>query len=483
MRSIRRTLLWRLFGGALVLLLVGAVFLYAGAGWLLTEQFDTTLRTKLAIFVTLIDEEGYRIELEFDEKSMPEYVASAEPEYFELWLFDGEVLYRSPSLGGSDLPRSFGPESAPVVRDLALPDGRDGRAIGAEFTIHQYEPGEEDPGPAHVVLVLAKGRGALDRALAVLLAGTIGGILLLLGGGILVGQAAVRRGLLPLKDLAGHVSAVDDPLRAAHFPVDRVPGELVPLAESHNQMLDRIRRAFERERRTTANIAHELRTPITELVMLTETAVHWADDTRVTASKLVELREIGKQMSTLVSTLLELARMESGHVPLEIEAIDLAEMVRDCWSALSAASEVKQVGLCAPEGNGPFVLADRAALSILLANLLTNAVEHSPAREEIGCEIGNRDGRSFIVLSNSSNGLAAEDVDKLTEPFWRASTSRGDRTHAGLGLSLVARLAALLELELSFWAEAGVFRVEVGFPSRTNGPAESALDPGAGPGP
>jgi len=475
-RSIRRTLLWRLFGGALVLMLVGTALLYAGAGWLLTEQFDTTLRTKLATFVTLIDEEGYNIDIGFDEKSMPEYVAAAEPEYFELWLFDGQVLYRSPSLGDADLPRSFGTEAAPLVWDLALPDGRAGRAIGAEFTIRHYEPGTEDPGPAHVVFVLARGRGTLDRALAVLLAGTIAGILLLLGVGIFIGRSAVRRGLLPLEALARHVGAVDDPLRASRFPVETLPDELVPLAESHNQMLERIRRAFERERRTTANIAHELRTPVTELVILAETAARWADDPRSTSRKLGELREIGGQMSNLISTLLELARMESGHVPLEIEPIDLAEMVRDCWSPLSATCEAKGVTFRAPSGSGPLVRADRAALSILLANLLANAVQHAPEGDEIGCEVGNTSERGFLVLSNSANGLAAGDLDKLTEPFWRKSLARGDRTHAGLGLSLVARLAALLELELSFRVDAGVFRAEVGFPA----PA-GRVDPGTSP--
>lgn len=246
MKSIRRTLLWRLFGGALVLLLAGAALLHAGVGRLLTEQFDTTLRTKLATFTTLLEQEGWDIELGFVEDSMPEFHAPAEPEYFELWLLDGALLYRSPSLGDGDLPRSFGTESAPLIWDLALPDGRAGRAIGAEFEIHYYEPGLTDPGAAHVVLVLARGRGALDHALAVLLGGTSAGILLLLGAGFFLGRGAVRQGLLPLADLARHVSAIDDPVRAPRFPTEGVPEELAPLAETHNEMLDRIRRAFER---------------------------------------------------------------------------------------------------------------------------------------------------------------------------------------------------------------------------------------------
>ncbi len=473
MRSIRRTLLLRLFAGALGLLLAGAALLYLGGSWLLTEQFDAMLRTKLATFLTLVDEEGYFIELGLNQRSMPEYFAPkpsdpAAPvpsEYFQVWLLEGPVLYRSESLGQSDLERRFGTETAPSIWDHPLPDGRAGRAIGTEFVVHNYEPGEEDPGPAHVVLVLARGRGLLDQALAALLAGTIAGIVLLLGAGYFIVRTAVKRGLLPLEDLARHVGAVDDPLHASHFPTEGIPSELTPLAGSHNQMLDRIRAAFERERRTTANIAHELRTPITELVILSEAAERWGDDPVEMSRRLRELREIGGQMSTLISTLLELARMESGQVALEIEPIDLSETVRACWGSLAATAEANALTFQGPDGDGPLVRADRAALSILLANLLSNAVEHAPAGDRIGCQVGSTNGRGFLVLSNAANGLAAQDLDKLAEPFWRVNSSADNRHHVGLGLSLVARLAALLQLELSFRVEGGEFRVELGFPA------------------
>mgnify|MGYP001607046113 FL=1 len=108
MISIERTLLRRLSAGTLVLLLAGAGLLYAGAGWLLTQQFDTALRTKFATLCSLTEEEGYDIELGFDERTMPEFFAAEEPEYFQMWLSEGELLFRSPSLGALDLPRRAG---------------------------------------------------------------------------------------------------------------------------------------------------------------------------------------------------------------------------------------------------------------------------------------------------------------------------------------------------------------------------------------
>lgn len=466
MRSIRRTLRLRLSGAALVLLATAAGVLFVGVRWLLVEQFDAALRTKLGTFTTLIEQEGEGVELGFIEQGMPEFSAPSEPEYVQMWLtsrVQGWVLYRSPSLGGGDLPKLGGTEEQPEIQGLVLPDGRAGRAIGAEFVVHNYDPASDGRGAAHILLVLARGTAALDRALLMVWVGMAALIALVLGAGLVLGGSALTRGLRPLDELARRVGAIRNPLDAPRFDPARVPLELAPLVESHNQMLARIRSAFERERRTSANIAHELRTPTAELLALVETAQRYPADPPENARRLGELREIAEQMSTLIATLLELARMESGQVPLEIEPVDLAQMVRDCWSPLSAAADAKRQSFQPPAGPGPLVRADRVALSILLANLLRNAVGHAPVGDRIDCEFENTGPRCRLVLSNAANGLAPADMDKLTEPFWRSSPSREDRSHAGVGLSLVRRLAELLELELSLQLEGGVFRARLGF--------------------
>jgi hypothetical protein len=153
---------------------------------------------------------------------MPEFSAEVAPEYIEMWLAGGERLYRSPSLGELDLPRFAGTKTEPRVRNLALPDGRAGRAIGAEFDIEQYTADPEAPEAvrARVVLVLARGRAGLDRALAMLLGGTAVGILLPRAEGS--SARVVSRGLRP----------PDDPL--ATFPPstilvgDRFPSRRFP---------------------------------------------------------------------------------------------------------------------------------------------------------------------------------------------------------------------------------------------------------------
>jgi len=461
-KSIRRELRLSLCAGALILLLAATVLLYFGVRWLLVDQFDAGLRAKLGTFTTLIEQDGDDVELGFIDVAMPEFSADTQPEYVQMWLADRTddyVLYRSPSLGETQLPRLRGTESTPSFLDLHLPDGRNGRAIGAEFTIREYSPGEVNRPAARVALVLAKGTAGLDAALHALLAGTVGLIALFLAAGYLLVGRALRRGLQPLERFARHVAAVEDPTRAEPFDAQGIPTELVPLVERHNQMLARLRKAFERERRTAANIAHELRTPVAELVALTDLAQSNGSGSSEGARVLAELRELGQQMSGQIATLLELARMEMGQTPLEIEAIDLPELVRDCWAPLAIPAGAKRQAFEPPGGHGPLVSADRVALSILLANLLRNAVDHAPEGDHIRCTIAVRERNCWLVLANQADGLVASDVEQLGEPFWRASAARDDRAHVGLGLTLARRLADLLGVELDFRVEGRQFKV------------------------
>ncbi|MCZ6598057.1 MAG: ATP-binding protein [Planctomycetota bacterium] len=465
MKSIRRTLLGGLVLGTLVLLLVGAVALYLGVRRLLTEQFDSNLRMKVATFASLLEQEGLLVNLEFKEAYMPEFAAETGSEYFQIWLPNDHVLRRSGSLGEGELPKSFGAEKDPLFWDLELLAGIAGRAIGSEILIRNYEKNfAYDPGPHTVVIVMARSRESLDDALGLLLGGTSLGILILLAGGFLFGRVVIARGLRPLHDLTRRVEAIEDPVRAPGFPAAEAPEELRPVAEGLNDLLARIKTAFERERRTTANIAHELRTPVSELVILAEVALRYGEDPRETAKALEEVQEIGQQMRGLITTLLHLARIESGGVTLEAEPIDLAEMIRDCWSHLEAVAVERGQRFHGPNGSGAVVHVDRAALNIILANLLSNAVEYAPAGADIACVIENGAGRCSLVLSNETDGIAPDDLDKLTEPFWRASSSREDRAHAGIGLALAHRLAELLELDLSFDLDGRVFRARVDFP-------------------
>jgi two-component system sensor histidine kinase QseC len=461
LKSIRAALLGRLaLGTAALLLLVTGIF-YLGARSLLERQYDESGEAKLNTLAALFEQEGRRVEFSLEPAYCPEFAASEDAEYLEVWN-DERVLWRSEALGELDLPQRFGPLEEPRSFDLELPDGRSGRAVGARFAVKNYERTLlADPGPATITLVLARERERLDGALFALLAGGAAGSLLFLIGGLVLGRRVVDRGLAPVTSLVRHVEAISDPTAAAPYPSASAPSELQPIALGLNQLVERLAAQLERERRTSANIAHELRTPVSELLVLSEVALRCSDDSAHALQTLRDVREVSLQMRRLIGTLLELSRLESGQVPLEPEPVELAPLLEDCWQRMS--DEARARGLAFDlDGARSTVSTDRGALGILCTNLLGNALEHSPEGSLVHCRV-TPGAPPAIVISNPAEDLTPEDLDKLTEPFWRASQARGDRRHFGLGLALARRLAELLGIELSFALDQGRFQARLGF--------------------
>jgi len=467
-RSIRAALLARLVLGSALLLVVGVAVFAWMARELLTEQFDAAAATKLSTFAALFEQEGGRVEFDLVDDYLPEFSAAAadngDAEYFQVWIEERE-LGRSSSLGDHELPRRIGAEDAPVAFDVELPDDRDGRAIGARMKIRRYERSLfADPGPAQVEIVLARSREGLDRALALLMGGAAIVIVALIAAVAALSRSVADRGLAPVAALVQHVERIDDPTEAPAFDAETAPIELRPIALGLNRLVERLALLLARERRTSANIAHELRTPVSELLVSAEVALRFGDPAEGRKA-LAQAAEIGHQMRRLIGTLLDLSRLESGQTELAHEPIELRDLVAACWDPLAARAREQGISL-AIDGAEPTVASDRDALTILVANLLANAAQHAPEKTTVRCslESGEEGDAAALVVSNASNGLRPEDLDKLTEPFWRASESRGDREHAGLGLALVRRLAELLGLDVTFALADGELRARVAFP-------------------
>jgi signal transduction histidine kinase len=467
-------MLRRLAVGTAALLLCGTLGFTWFARRLLTRQFDTALQAKLDMLSALCEQDGALVEFDDDEVHLPEFEPGKTAEYFEIWVGE-RLLARSSSLGEGDLPRRSGPEGEALAFDLELPDGRPGRALGATVPIRDYERTLlANPGPRSVTLVVAVGSADLNAAFLYLLAGGIvGSVGLLLGVGWLCVRVA-NRGLRPVDALVRHVQGIRDPTEAPVYPVESTPVELRPIAAGVNLLVERLAAEVQRERRTAANIAHELRTPVAEVLVLSEVALHCADDREHALEALRQVRDVGRDMRRLIGTLLELARLESGQTPLESEPVELATLVEDCWQRLTGDALARDIAL-ELEGARPTVETDRCAVGILCANLLGNAVDHSPPGTRIRCVLADHPEPS-VSFSNPANGLGPQDLDKLTEPFWRASAAREDRGHAGLGLALARRVADLLQVDLTFALEGETFSARLRFAPPREGARPGAPD-------
>lgn len=482
MRSIRRRLIVPLLLGSCLLTLAAGLLLSSLISRRLRAEFDHALLAKARALVTLTRQEAGEVEIDFADEHMPEFSAPAGPEYFELWLADGTVLERSRSLGARDLPRFPLLANEPLFRDLRLPDGRPGRLVEIAFVPqiedddHAWAEQRLDPTAPLLdsrlraaVLSTARGRQDLDALIRSLYAASAGVAALLASALGLLVHISIRHGLGPLHEIGRQVEALDAERLDLRIRTQTPTLELVPVVERLNALLARLQTAFERERRFSSDIAHELRTPITELRSLAEVGARWPEDRDLVQSFFADVEAIARQMERIVVNLLSLARCDRGVEIFERTEVRLRELIEEAWGRY--ASEAEERGLTfALDARPPLtVVSDRGKLILILANLFSNAVTYSPAGSTISCSATVTDGTLEIEIANPAPLLEPADLPLLFERFWRKDPARADSLHAGLGLPLAQAFAELLGLGLTAELDGGSRLV-----LRLRGPVEVA---------
>ena len=375
------------------------------------------------------------------------------------------MFARSPSLEGGDLA---GP-SAGALGDTTLPDGREGRAVLYRFTPQTQE--REHPGflgrSGPMTLVYARDRRSLDRALLAVSAGLLASGVMLCAGTAGVILLALRRGLRPLADVAARADAMD-PASAAflqtRFPTDDLPAELRPICLRLNDLLDRTTAVLARQRRFTADAAHELRTPLAELRTTAEVALRWPGDAEESRRAMADVLAATLHMQRLSGALLELARGSAGRVEVRREPVDLAAAVCAALGRHRPDAAARSISVRCPEAGPAVVQSDPTLMAAVVENLVANAVAHTADGGRVDCEMSRDGDRWSLRIVNSPAGVEAADLPHLAEPFWQKADARGGGS--GLGLSLVAGYVEHVggSLALSVPAE-GEFEARVDFPA------------------
>lgn len=458
MYSIRNKLNLTIIGSMIVVLSITAGFLYLRVSGHVAKIFDDALYDKAQALISLteLDEEG--LEFDFAEEGvMLEFQEHQLLQYYQLWENGVDLLIKSPSLGETDLPRIGTEPGAHQFADMTLPDGRNGRLIEINFLPRvEIEDDEEDDGygaeippPEPVTMVFSRERESLDDTLFAI-ASTIFGVIVivLLISGLLIWRL-VGNGLSPLSNLAKQVSTIDESnldARLNHEGAQSV--EIAPIENQINHLLERLQSAFEREKRFSANAAHELRTPLSELKTLAEVAKMVPDDREQVLSFFDDIGEISGQMEKMVATLLELSRSEAGLLRTDPENIELAGFCEQIWlHAVNGQGADKVLRKHIPEGL--IINTDREKLGMILSNLFVNAVSYSPDNAEIAINAEIRNDNIVLEVRNASIDLKPEDILHMKDRFWRKQQIHGESGHSGLGLTLVDALAGVMKLDVS----------------------------------
>jgi two-component system sensor histidine kinase QseC len=459
MKSIRRALTFRLSVAAFSLALIAGVALYAYLRSALLREFDVAIAAKARTVGSQVKRESDgRLEFELAPQAMPEFQRTRNPEYYQIWLADGTLVAKSNSLRDGSLPSASVADGSAKAWNMPLPDGRAGRAMTIRLAAQdETDESVDDKNKAAlriergaiVTVTFATTRARLDKTLDILLSSLIVAAGVLSIGTALVQTWTISWGLRPLRQLAEQTSQIDASSLHQRFAVSDMPQELRPICDRLNDLLGRLQEAFLRERRFTADVGHELRTPIAELRTLAEVSLKWPEDTGPIPQRWRETLEIARQMESVVNTLLSLTRCEYGRQGLSLESVSLPEMVRRAWEPFSECIDRKGISIglgVIPEAT---ILTDKTLLASILRNVFSNAADYTPAGGCIACSAELNENAVTLEIGNTTDFLEAADLAHVYEPFWRKNPARNDSAHSGLGLSLVAAYSRLIGIELS----------------------------------
>ena len=406
----------------------------------MNAQLDEALLDKVTELAAQVEQDNGKTTCEID----PDTVASNEA--FEVWV-DGKVLAKSRSLGTRDLipapdrtysEAALGTSSARQItwhgRPRPEPDdhGKEGREREEDEEKAEHEPlpeimvalartTVEVDAPAHLIANVLVGVGLAGLAICTVL------VLII-----------IRAALSPVRALADAIAAVRVDDLAARIETTTSATELVPIAKRLDEMLARLGAAFARERELTAEIGHELRTPLAGLRATLELALDRERPAERYRAAIAQSLSITLETERMIEALLSLARLDSGHSAVHATPIDLDQLIRDVVPTINARVLARNIELVTELA--PVTLStDRDKLRIVLANLLDNAATYANEGGTIRVTLSDH----VIQISNTGCTLDAETAKRVFERFWRADDARV-AGHVGIGLALCKKLIELL---------------------------------------
>jgi heavy metal sensor kinase len=413
----------------LALGLVGfSAFLYFSLSRSLYAQMDRALAAEGRQMNAEVDvdrgPQGDELEFEGEDDELEPGVLVALYDLAGTRIFASDTNYLPTGPVGPALTRAVQGEHA--FSTVTMPDGGTWRLLTRPATYKGRTVG---------VLQVARSQreveatlDSLGRLLAVALP-------LMLVPAVAGGLFLAGRALNPIDRIVRTAETIsaDDLSRRLNVPASA--DELGRLAATFDRMLDRLERAFQRQRQFTADAAHELRTPLALLTSQADLALAQPRTESEYRAALTSISADTARMSQLLTDLLTLARADAGHEPLARERLDLSALADDVVSAMAPLAESKGVRLLSDAGRAVMVEADQTRVTQLLVNLVDNGLKYTPAGGTVTVSVAPGWDGPVLRVTDTGVGIDPEHLPHLFERFYRVDKARS-RAEGGAGMGL-----------------------------------------------
>jgi heavy metal sensor kinase len=445
--SLRRRLLVRAAAALAILFALAAGAMYLMLRTSLLADFDAALASEASALASLAEQDANRIKIELEPGELPEFRRDKRPHYFQIWDQQGNTVGASASLAQkASLTRPDDIGTQPIYRNVRLPSGKPGRMIAYLFKPRFEDETQRATTAAAslrtVTMTVARPTHDLDETLdqiAITLT-TVSAAAILLS--ILLLALVIGQGLRPLGALATSIERVGVENLSDRIRVESAPRELSPVVQRLNDLLARLEAAMTREKSFTADVAHELRTPLAGLSSTLEVCASRPRESAEYQHVVAKCLAITRGLESMVNNLLLLARADAKQLVVESAPLQLGLFLRECWALFESRAADRHLDVqWMVEECGGGVSADRDKLRIVLGNVFDNAVTYADESGRIRIEGWALRGKAHVKVTNTGSQLTPAEAAKVFDRFWRGDESRAATgTHCGLGLTLCRKV-------------------------------------------
>ncbi len=463
MRSIRLQLMLSCGAAIAVMLAVLGGSLYLTLQHSLESQFNASLTARATLLVATLDWDPHRgFHITSDFTPVTDGHAHGMPRYFQIWTPRGKLVLHPPALGKRNLKFLAPARNAVRFAAVDLPDDHDGRELAIRFREGNSDDHEEDhhhDGSDHTgdirnnrpadtgqtehigldyILAVARPTDDLDHALSsIAWSLAISCSLATLLSAALIAWL-VNRGFRPVDTIAEQIAGVGATRLKDRISTHNVPHELIPIVDRLNKLLERVEDAVIREKALTADMAHELRTPLAGLRTGAELALTRLRSSDEYQRTLRQSLDISVQMQEMVENLLTLARLEAGAWAQASENCPLDQMIQQHLQSCQESIISRAVTLDDSGVSPAVVKAPPELVLLVLRNVLDNAVSYVNKGGMIRVGLENGADAAILTVANTGSAISVQQSQQIFERFWRGDDSRTDHgRHSGLGLSIV----------------------------------------------
>jgi len=456
MRSIRKKLVRTISISISSILLVILIITDISVDTWIENEFNRALLNKAHLLITLVKEDGNGVDFDFAGEFMPEFERKEKAEFFQLWR-KGSNFERSDTLdifNSEDLPMPKLGVNETQIGDIELPDGRAGRIVHVGFMPQVDSTNREEyfdelnrlnlqQEPMYIALAMSSENlnWVLWLVDIVFIVTAILATLLVRG----VVSKTVKNGLLPLQELNQKIKDVNIAHRELPIYLSEPTLELEPIVNELNSFINENRELYLREQRVTSDIAHELRTPISELINLCEVAIKFPDDKEIKTSFKSDILEISNRLGKIVSNILVLQKSNyTKKLVKELLELEFSmNLILNRFDNLNVQLNFDK--------SITHISVNKFAFESIITNLLSNAEYYSPQGSTININICKNDhGNVEVQVKNQTKEkIRSEDLKYFFEPLWQQDNSRTSTQRFGLGLSIVKSLAEAMEARIS----------------------------------